>query len=690
MCSTKSTCLRLKKLFTRDTIPLYIQMSLLTLIVVVSTVCFAYNVKDLKNISDSIYDAETAWLLAQGMLEVGKLPMLFGTPQSGEAPALTAIVEDLEKRIRVDLDFNELHQDIERMLTLSVSTDLEVQLEALDALQSITGLFNTELDQQATRQVGSAYIVQVGLECLSHQFLQLYFHYALLLDIVFVDWEAKDYQLYDGLRYDALAFPDCSGYLPLLKQFTFDEVIKNGPSTHPIPRLTQNYMLSPLTAEMLNDALLSLSSQVKEVRTSIEHYWNGKKKDSMLITVLLGACLLICVVLVILTPLFYAKGIVNENSGITEVFKVIEGKVRLLTVHAAALTTLKEDEKLYTFLDGTFLIKLLGFVRRARPYIPQTAFGDIENVVLSTIDNNASGNILVEHSAGNQVQETTGKDDQKNQELRTDNGLQIAVGTVLCLSSGGYVQNASSDDLKQLHCQSLIPMVEVLESIANTHHGAIHSITDRFVFMVWNVTSSCLDHELEALAAGLEILHTLQDKWSCLSISIASSLLSAGTVDESVQRAVMLCGSAALNRYHCTPITMDRNVGSKVFNVTLMGKNCCAVPISLYREERSDCLPGSESGRFRAGSSGPVIKSFPALMEEQKLEHMMELVERYRSRHMDALSHRRSTERRSTVSGAWGVASEAQEGVSLAATVDFWRISLRSLLEMDAIDGAYQ
>eukprot|EP00796_Vickermania_ingenoplastis_P003916 gene3916-2784_t len=671
-----------KTIWARSGVSFFAQVLLLAAITTACALCFIYSVRDLSAVNDRIYDFNSLKIAADIFLKLGYQPVVFGTPAAGSNPELASQLEKFGKRKRVTLDMSMVNLWLSLVFTYGVNPDPSFQNFGLDAVELI-GLHVTEQVQALTvKQVDQTYTAQTGLICVSEQVNQLFSHNSLLLPQIIKEWGQTQIQLFYGSAYDQMIFPDCTGYLSAAKDFSFEPVILNGPTISSGAKLTQKYQKSPLTSPVIVAALDALASTIAATEKSAEEYWQSQKQQSLLSTVfsLISTCLMGTILL--LMPFFYTRGNMEVDNGLLARYGTVESAIKILTVHAVNLTALTEDPKLLHFLEGTFLVKFIGFIRRARPFIQQTAFGDIENVVLSSADNGLSGNFVVESgSSGNRAAAHGGdgvsnEDDQRAQELRSETGLQVTQGTVLCLSRSGIIHEEGERHQCGLDAwiRTMNQVVGVFESASNARHGAVHSITDRFVFMTWNVTSSCPEHELEALTAALEIANALRNVVQGVSMTVASSLLLAGTVEAADDRTVMICGPAmltcekmqALNRYHGTTIVMDKSVASKAFLLNIPGCDYCSVPLSLYRPDGRSTTPQVAYGLFPCRLTEPLkawitqFKEFPMLMEAHRIQEMLDIVEEYKRTYAGSV-----------------IAGRDGSTVTMDRTVNFWTTAVK-------------
>eukprot|EP00796_Vickermania_ingenoplastis_P003914 gene3914-2782_t len=652
-----------KRLLDKENIPFIVHLVLMACITGCIALCFGYNVTNLKSIKDKKYDFETSRMISDALLLVSRMPFFVWRPGGWGCPT--------------PFRYHNIWQHMDVMFKYGPSISIPDEFGALDAMQEICLILTHELETQISLQVNPEYAAQVGLECISQQVQQLYFHTAFLTDVVYKDWDKVAYYTFSGLTYNELAFPDCTGYFSEAKTYSFQEIINNAPTTSAEPLLKALYTSSPLSADAVEIALNDLEVEVNAVADAVETYWRNQLKQSTIISIAALVALVLTASFMIMSPFFYTRGLTMNSSKSVETFQQVDNRSKVLAVNAVNIIALKEDPKLLHFLEGTFLVKFIGFIRRARPFIQQTAFGDIENVVLSSADNGLSGNFVVESSSsGNRAAAHGGdgvsnEDDQRAQELRSETGLQVTQGTVLCLSRSGIVY----DDREKEHgglrerTMALNKAIVLFENVANIHHGAIHTITDRFVFMTWNVTSSCPEHELEALTAALEIANALRNVVQGVSMTVASSLLLAGTVEAVDDRTVMICGPAmltcekmqALNRYHGTTIVMDKSVASKAFSLNIPGCDYCSVPLSLYRPDGRSTTPQVAYGLFPCRLTEPLkawitqFKEFPMLMEAHRIQEMLDIVEEYKRTYAGSV-----------------IAGRDGSTVTMDRTVNFW------------------
>lgn len=661
----KVTRFRLEKLYV-----LYLlQMVLLLCICIACGVTFGYNVSELSHINNVIYDAETRKLLTSCLILLSYQPVYFGTEAaSASANAnLISMIGELENRNRVDINFDELYENLDEMFQYGTVNSVDEKFEALKALQTLALQLTYVRSSSTNRNFNPSYIYFIGLDCVAKQLYQSYFYNALLQSSVYPLWNATDYLLYSGFQYNRLTVPDCSEYISVENDLSV--LLQGAASLSSTPTFTPQYVQSPLQEADILASLAKLEVEVKQSENTADNYYQKQFMNSSLITFYSLVGMLLCCCFAAFSPLFFTKGLQRHTETLRR-YKKLEGNLRFLSVYSSSIATLKDTQLLYHVFFGTFLLKLIGFMGRARPFIPQTAFGDIESIVVSSADNwTIIGNNVSEGGLTH-----TSEDEHSAQELRTEVGLQLALGTAMCVSIKDFFTYSDPEKVGCALARDMSAAVGLIERVASSHNGVIHSVSFRYIFIVWNVNSSCAHHELEALYTALEIVSLFDGHNDEISICIASSLLVAGTVEESVQRAVMVCGPAMLfcqktqplNRYHNTSIVMDKNVASKVFSLNIAGEEYCAVPISLYRVKpnRQDyqvvygLLNSRLTEPLKAWSN--VFKGFPSWLATSSLAEMQAALQEYRKTFL------RSTE---VYSGS----------ITLSCTVEFWETLLHAL-----------
>lgn len=644
------------------------QIVLLVCIAIVCAISFGYNVSNFSHVNTVIYDSKTCNLLTSCVLLLSYQPVFFGT-EAASASAnekLISLVDELEHRKRVGINFVEFRENMDVMFEYGPLDTVEDSFKALRALEVLTLRLTHARSMITNRNFNPSYVFFIGYQCVAKQLYQTYFSNALLQKVVYPLWGSSEYALYSGFVYNNLSFPHCSRYLSGPDKLVI--FAESGCSLSGAPSLAPQYVKSPLGESDILLSLEMLEVEINQLQSLVTDYYDMQLLESSLITMYSLAGLILSCCFAALSPFFFTKGFQRHTETLRR-YKKLEESLRFLIVYSSSIATLKDEQRLYHIFFGTFLLKLVGFMGRARPFLPQTAFGDIESIILSSSDNWTIEGI----SASEGVLSHTSEDEHGTQELRTEVGLQLALGTVMCVSIKKIFTDSDIENVGSKLCTDMSSAVGLIERIANSHHGAIHSISSRYVFIVWNINSSCAHHEVEAITTGLEIISLLDRRSGEISISIGSSLVVAGTVEESLQRTVIICGPAMvfcqkaqlLNRYHRTSIVLDKRVASKVFSLSIAGEEYCAVPISLFRIHADKAEYQVAYGLFNSRLTEPlkawsnIFKRFPSWLDGSSLIEMQTVIREYRMTFLN------STDRYSSV--------------TLDSTVEFWETMVHAL-----------
>lgn len=638
-----------KEFFNGDTLFfLYVAQLLLLLTIGVGFgVCFGYNVKSVGSAVQQVYDVETDSLLSSCIFMLSSMPLHFGS----EDAALSAngefvlLIDRIENRERVTIDFDQLRAKITTIFEKGSEEDVGNQLAALEATQEAISMLLAAKSNLFSSELSGAYGHLMATWCFAREVYEVYFSIALLQSTVFPSVQGDNYRHYSGLVKLLHSGASCSQYSTFKPDVDFSVIVKGAPSLSASPDFSFLYSASPLSKEDVNEAMLLLKSQWEDLDTEITDFWKLGSYHVLLTTIFSIIAMVLSFLFLFLSPLFFSLGFQGDYEAVCR-HNDAEGKVKILNFYSSSITGLKEDSRLYFILEGSFLSKLVGFIRRARPFVPQTAFGDIESLLVSGGDDlfSAGGREFIEATATSTYDE---EDDQASLELRTDVGMNTVEGTIMCVQTQW---RSSSVERNVQHMDSICTtknaVLSMVERIATTHRGVIHSVADYCTYAAWNITSSCRTHELYALRAAMQILHMLEHSEVTISISISSSLLMAGTVGESLQRVPMICGPAMLfcqkthqlHRYHSTAIYMDKRVAAKVLNLGSSREDYCAVPISLCKMNLDDTEYQLVYGLFDSPRTEPlkvwsnIMKSFRTMLVNSEFEQMLTILNEYQKR----------------------------------------------------------
>lgn len=663
--TSKLSIFRLEK----DLVLYIAQIVLLFCIAVACAVSFGFNAKELSIVNTAIYNVETNRLLSSCVVLLSRQPLYFGT-EAASASAneeLISKLETLENRKELDLDFKELHENLDICFEYGPKETDEDNFIALKALNIITSQLAYASSLKSTQDLNPSFFSLIGFLCVARQLYEVYFYNAAMQSGVFSLWNANEYYNYAGLTFNNLTFMNCSTYV--FDVLGFLPIAEGAPSLSKIPTFTFQYTKSPLLEDSIATALDTLDAEMIASQSTVKNYFSSERLHSYFLVIYSLIGMIVCFCFAALSPLFFIKELRRDTETLRQ-YKKLEKSLRLLSLYGSSIAVLKDEQRLFHYFCGTFLLKLVGFMKRARPFIPQTAFGDIESIIMSSTDNLHMSSNSVFGEALAHVSE----DEHETPELRTEVGLQVAVGTVMCITIKGFQKNYEDDKTNSQLCSEMSNIVGLIEQIVSSHHGAIHSVLLRYIFIVWNINSSCLHHEMEALSTALDVVRLLDGRGSEVYISIASSLVSAGTIEEATQRAVMICGPAmlfcqktqALNRYHKTSIVVDKQVASKVFSLNVAGNEYCAVPISLYRSMGKKREFKVVYGLFNSRLTEPLkawtntFKEFPRWMLESSLVEIREAVREYRKTFSTSIA-------------------EYPDTLPLMFTIDFWETLLEAL-----------
>lgn len=651
-------------------IVLYIsQIVLLFCIGVVCGVSFGYNVKELSVVNTALYNVETNMLLSSCVVLLSRQPVYFGT-EGASASANVELISKLgmlKSRNGVELDFKKLQENLDIIFEYGPKESDEDDFIALKALSILSLQLTHARSLKNSQDLNPTFFFLIGFLCIARQVYDVYFYYAAMQSNVFSLWNAGEYYNHAGLKFNNLTFMNCSSYISEGPGFL--TIAEREPSLSKAPNFTFLYTQSPLLEESIVTALDALDAEIVTSHSTVHNHYLKKRLRLYFLVIYSLIGMIICFCFAALSPVFFTEELGRDTETLRQ-YKGLEGNLRLLSLYGSSIAVLKDDQRLYHYFFGTFLLKLVGFIKRARPFIPQTAFGDIESIILSSTDNSH----MISNNVFGDALAHVSEDEHDSLELRTEVGLQVSLGTVMCITIKRFQKNYEDNKINSQLCSEMSSVVGLIERIVNSHHGAIHSVLLRYIFIAWNINSSCMHHELEALSTALEITRLLGGRGGEVYISIASSLVSAGTVEEATQRAVMICGPAmlfcqktqALNRYLKTSIVVDKQVASKVFSLNVAGNEYCAVPISLYRVMGKKTEFKVVYGLLNSRLTEPLkawtntFKEFPRWMLESSLTEMEEAVREYRATFSTSIA-------------------EYPDALPLMFTIEFWETMLEAL-----------
>lgn len=644
------------------------QMIVLLLIICLLAVIFAFNTQQLAATVSEHYALGTLKMISSLLVSIYKQAAYLGTSEGALTTEIMQMVDDLADRKELHMDISAFRKLLNTYSQDAIKSDLQSQYDATASLEEIADVLLEEFEYQSDHKTFGNSNFQLGILCLSEELLTIYFHNVILFDEIFPDWTSSVYQIFESVQsYNLRSHSVCESYLSLAADYNLLAVNKNGPTLSTSPVLTQQYTQSPLSLSEVWSTLLSVEQQIADVELFEEKKWQDQWKEFFIITFFSLLGLLVCLGFVLLSPFFFTKGFEVDRRINIEEFKIVERKLKILKLYFSGSLSIKENRNVNQLLEGTFLMNLVRFLRKVRPFIPQTALGDIESVNLTLMENAYNSNVTVFDNTPQHVLE----DGISAQELRMEVGLSVVQGTVLFLTLNSPIPLSDEEDTEIRVPTITSRLLTFLERTVRVRQGFIHSVTHRCVIITWNVTNLCINHELESLKTALDIHQKM--KSGTFSISIASSLLMAGTVREAGQRIPMICGPAMLfcqkthqlHRYHSTAIVMDKRVAAKMLILAFPTQDPCAVPISLCKMSLDDTDYQVVYGLFHfslsksLGAWSTAFERFPIWMRENKLEQMLQVMEEWKR----------------TVSLK---ADKSAEVAILAPIVAFWSMNLLS------------
>jgi hypothetical protein len=450
-------------------------------------------------------------------------------------------------------------------------------------------------------------------------------------------------------------------------------------------------------------------SQAASARDAVEA-WNAAEHQAKVSLGTSSAALVVISVLILVMVGFAEHETGVEMDDVHSRLRSLEHSSKFIQryVHMVQSCSIHDSDLILIKANaGSFLSKISGFVSKIRRYLPQSSFGDMENVPLTGANTSRAGMKTDMSSEDQAIRELHLRD------LRTDVGMQVVNGTVMCLSLLPFnrmidveLGNAHSEDFLSNVVQGKVSQfLTQAEKIINGTTGVIHCLTGDSMWVLWNVTSSTPTPHVSAVRCALLLLKkTGEFLFSTpLSMGIAQSFMLAGNLDVCKRKGLSLCGPAMVlaerlevaNAAHKTSIMISAPIAETIASTVFTDLDFTVRPVALcrckIRGEPDDLYPGyavlptrMKQDRLKAWQT--TFKELLAKFSSGLYAEALKVVDDHRA--AQALAEKAGGA--GGGGGYGGAAGKAGKAQPVDRTVEFYRRYLAHLIHVESSKNTSQ